>query len=155
MSPSYPLRLAAGSALAAFGICTLLSHLLLSGWEHSAVAGQDAVTRGVLLLALFLPAFAITSVCATAAFAVLITGRTGPPLLQKIGVAVVGAVLGVLVILFLGDPVVLALPRVMPAWLFHGIGLVVAGLVLAGGVVTIIGLRRPAAVPAALGAPHE
>src|ERR1041384_537514 len=87
----YLLRLAGGSALAAFGICTLLSHLLLSGWEHSAAPGVDVVARGVLLLAIFLPGFAITSICATTAFAILMTGRTGPPLIQKVFVALLGA----------------------------------------------------------------
>ena len=140
----YLLRLAAGSALAAFGICTLLSHLLLSGWEHSA-AGEDVVARGVLLLAIFLPAFAITSVCASTAFAILMTGRTGPALIQKIFVALLGAAAGVVLIVLGGDPVVLLLPRTLPGWLFHAIGLIVAGLALVAGLLTIIGLRRGAA----------
>lgn len=140
----YLLRLAAGSALAAFGICTLLSHLLLSGWEHSAAAGEDAVAGGVLLLAIFLPAFAITSVCASTAFAILMTGRTGPALIQKIFVALLGAAAGVVLIVLGGDPVVLLLPRTLPGWLFHAIGLIVAGLALVAGLLTIIGLRRGA-----------
>ncbi|HTI05946.1 MAG TPA: hypothetical protein VL549_11545 [Gemmatimonadales bacterium] len=152
----YLLRLTAGSALAAFGICTLLSHLLLSGWEHSAAAGEDAVARGVLLLTIFLPAFAITSICATTAFAILMTGRTGPPLVQKIFVALLGAAIGVVLIMVGGDPVVLLLPRTVPAWVFHGIGLIVAALALVAGLLTIIRLRRTAAsAPAPAGIARE
>src|ERR1043165_2385491 len=152
----YLLRLAGGSALAAFGICTLLSPLLLSGWEHSAAPGVDVVARGVLLLAIFLPGFAITSICATTAFAILMTGRTGPPLIQKVFVALLGAASGVVLIMLGGDPIVLVLPRTLPAWVFHSVGLIVATLVLGGGVLTIIGLRRTTMpIPAAAGGGRE
>lgn len=143
----YLLRLAAGSALVAFGICTLLSHMLLSGWEHSAAAGEDTVARGVLLLAIFLPAFAITSVCASTAFAILMTGRSGPPLVQKIFVAALGAAAGAVLIVLGGDPVVLILPRTLPGGLFHAIGLIVAAGAIVAGLLTIIGLRRTTAAP--------
>jgi hypothetical protein len=84
------------------------------------------------------------------------TGRTGPPLVQKIFVALLGAAIGVVLIMVGGDPVVLLLPRTVPAWVFHGIGLIVAALALVAGLLTIIRLRRTAAsAPAPAGIARE
>ena len=138
----YRLHLGIGSALTAFGLCKLLSQLFLGNWERLSAGQSDIAARGVWLLAIFLPAFAILSAGGATALTAVITRGTGPGLLARALPALAGGIAGSIAIVLGLDPTVDLLRRVTSNWMFSALSISAAIMVLLCGLAIVLLGRR-------------